>query len=72
MNLDPTSIFVSVLIGIVGLAMLGYGKSQKRAPQILAGLALMVFPYFVSNVVLMVVIAVALLGLTWLAIKLGL
>jgi ABC-type uncharacterized transport system permease subunit len=72
MNLDFTSIFVSVLIGLVGFALLAYGKKQSRAPQILAGLALMIFPYFVPNILLMVLIAVALVGLMALVIKLGL
>ncbi len=49
-----------------------YGKKQGRIPQLLAGLAFMVYPYFVDSLWLMVGIAALLLGGLWLAIRWGL
>jgi hypothetical protein len=50
----------SVLFGAIGLGFFMYGKKQRSISPLLAGLALMIFPYFVSSVWLMVLIGVAL------------
>ena len=64
--------FTSLLVGSVGFGFFLYGKRQKRTPHLAVGLLLMVYPYFVSSVTLTVVIAVALVGLLYLASYLGL
>ena len=71
MSFDPDSLFASIMIGLVGMALLAYGKSQKRAPQIVVGFALLGYPYFVSSVPWMIAIAVGLVGLMAVAIKWG-
>jgi hypothetical protein len=71
MSLDPSSLFASVVIGLVGFGIFLYGKKQRRAPQLVAGLAMMVYPYFVPGAAWMIAIAVALAGALWLAVKLG-
>jgi len=60
-----------MLISGVGFVAFVYGKKQSRLPQMLAGVILMAFPYFVSNLWLMVGVAVAVLGAMFLAIRLG-
>ncbi|MDB5873896.1 MAG: hypothetical protein JWQ07_3338 [Ramlibacter sp.] len=52
-----------MLFGSVGLGYFVYGKRQKAVVPLVCGLVLMVFPYFVSNTVAMVV-----LGLVFIAI----
>ena len=42
MSFDTSSLFTSVVIGLVGLSIFLYGKKQRRAPQLVAGLAMMV------------------------------
>ena len=49
-----------VLFGSVGLAYFVYGKKQQRFVPLLCGIALMAFPYFISNIVLLVVIGLVL------------
>ena len=49
-----------VVFGSVGLAYFVYGKKQQRFVPLLCGIALMAFPYFISNVVLLVVIGLVL------------
>jgi hypothetical protein len=71
MELDANSLLASMLIGSIGLGLLIYGKKQVRVPQIVVGLALCVYPYFVSNVLLMFGIAIAALGALWGAVRLG-
>jgi hypothetical protein len=72
MDLDANSLLASLLISSIGFVAFAYGKRQGRAPQMLVGLALMAYPYFVSNVLLMFGIAVALLGGLWIAVRSGL
>jgi hypothetical protein len=49
-----------VLFGSVGLAYFVYGKKQQRFVPLLCGIALMAFPYFISNTVLLVVVGLVL------------
>ena len=71
MNFDMASIVASSMIGLVGFALFLYGKKQQRFPQLIVGVALMVYPYFVPSAALMVVIAVVLIFLLWLAVQRG-
>jgi hypothetical protein len=71
LNLNGNSLLVSLLIGCVGFVCFAYGKKQQRFPQMIAGVVLCVYPYFVSNLMLMAAIAVAILGLLALAVRLG-
>lgn len=71
MDFDSNSLLVSLLLGAAGFVSFSYGKKQGRLPQMVAGVALMIFPYFVSNVPLMLGIGVGLLALLGLAVWLG-
>lgn len=44
----------SILFGSVGMGYFVYGKKQGRGIPLLSGAALMIFPYFVSNTLVMV------------------
>ena len=69
--MSSNALLASVLVGSIGLGLFVYGKRQRRVPHLVAGLALMVYPYFVPSVAIMLVIAAALLGLLFLASYLG-
>jgi ABC-type spermidine/putrescine transport system permease subunit II len=71
MTFDPNALLVSLLLGGIGFVALSYGRKQGRPPQMVVGLALMVFPYFVSSIALMLAIATLLLILLWLVVRLG-
>ena len=71
LNLDGNSLLLSLLIGCVGFVCFAYGKKQERFPQMIAGVVLCVYPYFVPNLMLMAGIAVAVLVLLGLAVRLG-
>ncbi len=71
MSFDPTALFVSVLISAVGVGFFLYGKKQQRAPQLVVGIALMVYTYFVSSVAVMLAIGAAILVALWVAVRMG-
>jgi len=71
MSLDPGSLFLSILISAVGLGFFIYGKKQRRAPQLIAGVVLMGYSYFVGSVVWMLVIAAGVLTALWSIVRLG-
>ncbi|MFI5296952.1 MAG: hypothetical protein ACHREM_02550 [Polyangiales bacterium] len=71
MDFDANAFLLSMVVGGVGFVAFAYGKKQSRLPQMLAGVALMAYPYFVSNVWVMIAIAGVILGGLFLAVKLG-
>lgn len=71
MGFDANAFLLSMLIGSVGFVLFVYGRKQSRLPQMLAGVTLMAFPYFVSNLLVMVGIAVAVLAAMYAMIRLG-
>lgn len=71
MSLDGNSILSSLLVSGIGFVVFTYGRKQTRFPQVVTGIVLMVFPYFVAGVVPMLAIAAALLAALWGAVRLG-
>ena len=51
-----------LLFGSVGLGFFVYGKKQSAVIPLVCGLALMIFPYFVSNTIVLVVFGVVLIA----------
>ena len=54
-----------LLFGSVGLGFFVYGKRQKAVVPLVCGLALMLFPYFVSSTLLLVVVGAALIAIPY-------
>jgi hypothetical protein len=71
MDTSSASLFLSLLIGAVGAGLLVYGWKQRRWPQLAGGAILCAYPYFVSNVWVMIAIAVSLCGAVWAAVRAG-
>jgi hypothetical protein len=59
--MDPTWFLLSSLFSLIGLAVFTYGRRQRTATHLLIGVALMAYPYFVSNSYAMIGIGVLLL-----------
>lgn len=68
---DPTALFVSLIMGGVGFVLLVYGKKQGRWPQLVAGLLYMAYPYFVSSLIGLIAVGVAIGAGLWMALRLG-
>jgi hypothetical protein len=60
-----SSLLWGVLFGSIGLGFFIYGRRQRAVVPLLCGLALMVFPYFVSNTIWLMVIGVALMAIPY-------
>jgi hypothetical protein len=71
MNLDANWLLASLLVSSIGLVAFLYGKKQGRIPHIVIGLILVVYTYFVSNILLIFVIAAVLIALLWFVVRLG-
>lgn len=69
--MDALWLFLSFAIGSAGLGLFIYGKRQARPPQLVTGLLMMGYPYFVANVWIMAGVAAALIGLLWVAVRMG-
>jgi hypothetical protein len=69
--MDPTWLFLSLIPSGIGFAVFVYGKKQQRWPQMMAGLVLMVYPYFTEGVAALVGVGVAVFVALWLAIRMG-
>ena len=71
MNLSPGWLFASLIVSAVGFILLHYGRKMARVPHVVAGLAMLVYPYFVPGALANALIAVGLLAVLWLAVRLG-
>jgi len=63
--LDTASLLWGLLFGSIGLGFLIYGRKQKAVVPLVCGLALMIFPYFVSNPILLIAIGIVLITIPY-------
>jgi len=71
MSLDPTLLFLSLITSGIGFVLFVYGKKQERWPQLVAGVALMIYPYVVSTATMMIAIGAGIIAALWLAVRQG-
>jgi C4-dicarboxylate transporter len=64
-------VFLSLVVDGVGFVLFGYGKKQERWPYLVAGLALIVYPYFASSIGALAGLGVALCVGLWPAVRNG-
>jgi len=62
---DTSSLLWGLLFGSIGLGFFVYGRRQKMVVPLACGVALMVFPYFISNTALLVILGVALVAIPY-------
>jgi hypothetical protein len=64
----PAYLFGMILFGVIGIAAYRYGKKASRPPARWIGLALMLYPYLVSDTWLLYLTGTSLCaGLYWIA-----
>ena len=59
--MDPTWLMLSGVFSLIGFAVFTYGRRRRTATHTAIGIALMAYPYFVSNAYALVGIGVLLL-----------
>jgi len=64
--MEATSLLIwGIMFGAIGLGFFTYGRRQKAVVPLLAGIALFIFPYFISNVYMLVIAGTALVALPY-------
>jgi hypothetical protein len=63
--MDTSSLLWGLLFGSIGLGFFVYGRRQKAVVPLACGVALMIFPYLVSNTILLVLLGVALIAIPY-------
>ncbi|GAB6040505.1 hypothetical protein [Endothiovibrio diazotrophicus] len=64
--MESTSQLVwGMVFGVIGLGFFSYGRKQQAIVPLLSGMGLFVFPYFISNVYLLVAVGAGLVALPY-------
>jgi len=64
--MEGTSLLIwGMVFGAIGLGFFIYGKKQKAVVPLFTGIALFMFPYFISNVYMLVIAGVILVALPY-------
>ncbi|MFZ5564976.1 MAG: hypothetical protein ACOZBW_13085 [Thermodesulfobacteriota bacterium] len=63
--MNPTLLLWGLIFSSIGLGIFIHGKKRQSIVQILCGLALMVYPYFIPNTIALVAIGLALIAASW-------
>lgn len=71
MTFDGSSFLASLVVGSIGFVLFVYGKRMTRAPQMIAGLLLLIGPYFLDSALSIGLSAALVLGLFLAALRLG-
>lgn len=71
MDTDVLNLFLIVLFSAIGLGYFVYGKRQREGPALIAGLLLMIYPYFISGTLAIVAVGLALMGGPFIAKRMG-
>ena len=71
MNLDPGYLLASMFVSGVGFVLFKYGRKQGRPPQVVLGLVMLVYPYFITDLAWMLGVLPLLLLLLWGLTRMG-
>jgi hypothetical protein len=71
MSIDPTWLLLSLIPSGIGFVLFVYGKKQERWPQLLAGVLLMIYPYFTPGLTSLIAVGAAIGVALWYAVHLG-
>ena len=64
--MDYGLLTASFAFGLIGMGMFMYGKKAGRPLPLAAGAGLMVIPYFITHLLVMIIVCGALTALPWL------
>ena len=60
-----SALIIGACFGIIGFSLFMYGKKSQAMKPMMIGVALMVYPYFVTSVLWSVLIGIGLIALMW-------
>ena len=59
--MSAAGLFFSMTFSFIGAGYFMYGKKQQRYSILLSGALLCIFPYFINNLILLIIIGILLL-----------
>ncbi len=59
------ALFWGLIFGSIGFGFFLYGKKQRAAIPLACGITLMIFPYFVSNTIVLVLLGLVLMAIPY-------
>jgi hypothetical protein len=65
-ELDPTTLWLGLIFSGIGFVAFRYGRKMELLPPTLIGLVLMVYPWFVSRPLWLLLIGLGLTAALWL------
>ena len=63
--MNASTLLWGLVFGSIGMGFFIYGKKQQAMVPLLCGLALMVFPYFVTSAAWLMIIGITLIAVTY-------
>jgi predicted membrane protein len=63
--MDTSVLLWGVLFSSIGLGFFLYGKKQRAVVPLVCGLLLMIYPYFIPNVMVLVLIGIVLTAIPY-------
>ena len=69
--MDPTWLMLSLVVSGIGYVLFHYGRKQVRIPQLVAGVVLMVYPYFTPTTASLASVGVLIGALLYVVLRLG-
>ena len=63
--MSEATLWWGLLFSSIGLGFFLYGKKQRSPIPMVCGLALMIYPYFIGNTLLLVAIGIALIAIPY-------
>ncbi|MBJ9955273.1 MULTISPECIES: amino acid transport protein [unclassified Acinetobacter] len=63
--MNSTALFLGLIFSSIGLGYFIYGKKQKMTMPFICGIALMIFPYFFENNLLISAMGILLCLIPW-------
>ena len=58
--MNTVSLLFCVVLSLIGLGYVIYGKKQLQTMPLICGIALMIYPYFIENTVFLILIGIIL------------
>jgi len=62
---STSTIYWGLIFGSIGLGFFIYGKRQKAVIPLFCGIGLMIVPYFISDVLLLIITGIAIMALAY-------
>ncbi len=69
LDFDPTVLIVSLIPSGIGFVLFTYGRKMHRLPQLVGGIALMVYPYFTPTVTSMISVGLLICAIVWFVVQ---